>query len=94
MIDAVGKDEEASHRKLRRAMIESRAFRAAVFIGGMEGIHEEAKMFANRWPQARVLPVGTTGAAARELAAQPQFLSEFRTERTYPTLFRRWLVEA
>lgn len=94
MIDAVGTDVEASHKKMREAMLASRPFKAAVFIGGMEGIHAEAKMFAERCPTGKLIPVGTTGAAARELAKQDQFPAIFRTERTYPTLFRRQLLES
>ena len=70
------------------------AFKAAVFIGGMEGIHAEADMFAACWPDGKLIPVGTTGAAACELASQERFPSIFRTERTYPTLFRRQLLES
>lgn len=94
MIDAVGTDVEASHKKMREAMLASRPFKAAVFIGGMEGVHAEAEMFAERWPAGKLIPVGTTGAAAWELARQDQFPAIFRSERTYPTLFRRQILEA
>jgi hypothetical protein len=94
MINAVGNDVEASHKKMRDAMLASRPFKAAVFIGGMEGIHIEAEMFADRWPAGTLIPVGTTGAAASELAMEDRFPAIFRTERTYPTLFRRQLLEA
>ncbi len=93
MIDAVGTDVEASHSKMREAMLTSQPFDAAVFIGGMEGIHIEADMFAARWPNSKLIPVGATGAAASELANQERFPEIFRTERTYPTLFRRQLLE-
>ncbi len=94
MIDAVGTDVDASHSKMREAMLESRPFKAAVFIGGMEGIHIEADMFAARWPDRKLIPVGSTGAAACELARQDRFPDIFRAERTYPTLFRRQLLES
>lgn len=94
MIDAVESDVEASHSKMREAMMASRPFKAAVFIGGMEGIHTEAEMFATRWPDGKLIPVGATGAAAYELASQERFPAIFRTERTYPTLFRRHLLES
>lgn len=93
MVEAVGSDVDASHRKLRQAMIESRSFKAAVLIGGMEGVIEEAEMFAAHRPDALLLPVGTTGAAAGELAARDDVPAIFRTERTYVTLFRRHLLE-
>lgn len=93
IVDAAGTDVEASHSKMREAMLASRPFKAAVFIGGMEGIHTEAEMFSARWPSGKLIPVGTTGAAACELASQERFPAIFRTERTYPTLFRRQLLE-
>lgn len=93
MIPAIGTDVAASLRAMRLAMIASRPFKAAVFIGGMEGIHAEAELFAERWPNALQLPVGTTGAAAAERAQEGDVPAWFRTERTYLTLFRRTLIE-
>jgi len=93
MIDAVGTDLVASHRAMREAMITSRPFKAAVFIGGMEGIQDEAALFAQTHPNAALLPVATTGAGAAELAERIGTPDHIRTERTYPTLFRRFLIE-
>ncbi len=47
------------------------SFDAGVFIGGMEGVEEEWKMFTSRYSGARAIPVGTTEGAARLLLNDP-----------------------
>ena len=49
---------------MRRKMIVENDFVAAVFIGGMNGVEEEYKMFVENHPNAKVIPVASTGAAA------------------------------
>lgn len=53
--------------KMREAMLSSAQFHAAFFVGGMEGVEDEYDIFRRFHPQALVLPVGSTGAAARVL---------------------------
>ncbi len=36
------------------------------FIGGMEGVEEEYKMFIRKHPHAIILPIASTGAAAKK----------------------------
>jgi len=73
-------------------MIESQNFNAAVIIGGMEGIYEEHKLFTEFHPNAAVLPLSTTGAAARIIYQQGQYDPLFARDRTYSSLFRRKLL--
>ena len=48
-------------------MIGSNKFKAAIFIGGMEGILQEYDIFKSFHPDALILPVASTGAAAKNL---------------------------
>ena len=73
-------------------MIDSRNFKAAVIIGGMDGIFEEYKLFVESHPNAAVLPLSTTGAAAKIVYDLGQFDPIFARNRTYSSLFRRELL--
>ena len=67
-VDAVDNDRNASLLKMRTEMLSRPTLSAAVFVGGMEGIHAEFDLFKSFHPTAKVLPVGGPGGAARELA--------------------------
>ncbi len=67
-IDAVPDDRQASLLRMRQAMLSRNDLTAAVFIGGMEGILEEYKLFSDFHPGATVLAVPSAGGAAKELA--------------------------
>ena len=92
MVPAVGNNRDASLTAMRRAMIESRDFRAAVIIGGMEGIYEEHKIFVECHPRALILPLATTGAAAKIVFQQGGYDPIFLRDRTYSSLFRRKIL--
>jgi hypothetical protein len=68
-VDAVAGDREKSLQAMRLSMLQSESFEAAVFIGGMEGIFDEHKLFSSLYPEAKCVPVAVTGGAARTLAA-------------------------
>jgi SLOG cluster3 family len=46
-------------------MIAFASFSAGVFIGGMEGIIDECELFMKLCPDAKILPVASTGAVAK-----------------------------
>ena len=73
-------------------MIVSRDFSADVIIGGMEGIFEEYNLFVERHPNGDVLPLSTTGAAAKIVHQRGDFDPIFARSRTYSSLFRRKLL--
>jgi hypothetical protein len=52
---------------MRLKMMSENKFAAGIFIGGMEGIFEEYKLFRELHPRASVFPVASTGAAANIL---------------------------
>jgi hypothetical protein len=76
---------------MREAMLTSQHFDAAVLIGGMEGVIAEAEMFHQFHPEAVMIPVASTGAAAEEVFQSGDYPVEFAKELTYPTLFRHYL---
>lgn len=92
IIPAVPGDDAASMTAMRREMISSRAFDAAVFVGGMDGLFEELSLFTCMHPHAKVLPIASTGAAAAQIYANGQFDPELANNLTFPTLFRRRLA--
>jgi hypothetical protein len=91
-------DRARSLALMRREMLgPHQRFEAGVFIGGMEGVEDEWAAFAARHPQARLLPVATTGAAARILFERhreripAETARLLATEYAYMSLFRRTL---
>ncbi len=90
---AVEGDRRKSIEAMRHAMLTDNAFDAGVFIGGMSGVIEEYHSFRRHHPGAVVLPVATTGAAARELFQSDgaRFPRELATDLAYSSLFRRFL---
>lgn len=67
-VDAVQGDREASLLLMREAMLSRQDLKAAVFIGGMEGVEAEHALFRRFHPEGKVLPVPAPGGAGRLLA--------------------------
>jgi hypothetical protein len=80
---------------MRRQMFKSNDFKAAIFIGGMEGIEEEYKLFKEYHPTALTLPVASTGAAAKILYDSFQVKPNNRLldDYAYMALFKDLLEE-
>lgn len=74
LVDAVGTDLDASLSDMRKVMFTSTEFDAAVFIGGMNGVVDEHKLFTSYWPNATCIPIARTGGAAAELASNLGYL--------------------
>lgn len=84
-------DRKASLRHMRQRMISENHFEAAVFIGGMKGILEEYEIVREFAPDATVLPIGSTGGAARKLGRDLGVSDEFENELDYVDLFFKHL---
>lgn len=84
LIDAVPGNREASLDEMRKAMLSRQDLTSAVFIGGMEGVEVEHKMFITFHPDALVLPVPAPGGAALRLAEQ---LGTFREDELHDVDF-------
>jgi hypothetical protein len=67
-IDAVPGDREASLLLMREAMLSRQDLKAAVFIGGMEGVEAEYDMFRRFHPDGKTLLVPATGGATLQLS--------------------------
>ena len=96
--NAVDDDKDQSLEEMRKAMIESKPFGAAVFIGGMDGVLEEFKMFKQHHNgSAHILPVASTGAAALELweksTLPPEQKEALKNNFSYYSLFTRLLAD-
>ena len=67
-VDAVAGDRATSLLRMREEMLSRPDLRAAVFIGGMEGIEVEYELFGKFHPGRKRLLVPAPGGAARNLA--------------------------
>jgi hypothetical protein len=64
-------DQAASLASLRQAMFERRGLCAAIFVGGMNGLVDEAALFKRHNPTLPTYSVASTGGAALDLLDQP-----------------------
>ena len=65
--NSVKNDKDLSLMLMRKEMIESRNIVAAIFIGGMEGIAEEFKLFVESHPNFPMYLIASSGGATRFL---------------------------
>jgi hypothetical protein len=95
LVDAIENDREQSLRRMREMMLAG-PFNAGLFIGGMEGVEEEHKMFLQLQPDIPAFPIASTGAAAAMLFERDKDLQknhpELRDEISYLTLMRDLVV--
>ncbi|MBK7129070.1 MAG: hypothetical protein IPM74_03710 [Crocinitomicaceae bacterium] len=80
---------------MRNSMIKNHPYKAGIFIGGMDGIEEEFNLFRQTHPSALLLPVASTGAAAKIIHDKylvnpdPRLLNDY----AYMTLFKSLLKD-
>lgn len=81
---------EESLSFMRSQLINENDFKVGIFIGGMEGINDEYLIFRDKHPNALILPIASTGAAAKFLYdSQPdKFDSRLLNDYAYMALFR------
>ena len=93
-----GRDRAESLEIMRREMIGSQPFCAAVFIGGMEGILDECRIFKQLHRRALILPIASTAGASQELFGAGEgppdhgIRSQLLTDRKYRSLLRKILT--
>ena len=84
-------EQESSEEELRERMIGGNNFYAGVFIGGMEGVEKEFEIFIQKHPHAKVIPIASSGAAAKNIfdriSADPRLLNNL----AYSSLFKELL---
>jgi hypothetical protein len=82
---------------MRNRMLSEHQFAAAIFIGGMDGIEDEFKLFQEYHRNTLLLPIASTGGAAKMV--YNEFLpKEFKNERlvvdyAYMSLFQDLLID-
>jgi len=87
-----GDDREASLVVMRERMFSETQFAAAVFIGGMAGILAEFDMLRRLQPDAKILPIVSTGGATLEVGKKmPSVASDMVDDLDYVALFHRHL---
>lgn len=86
--EMVGHDREASLAKMRERMLTDSPIKAAIFIGGMEGVLDEYKLVRDLNPTAQCFPIASTGGAALEVFRSGHFPPFLLHQLTYRTLFR------
>lgn len=93
-IDIIDNDREKSLKMMREKMIENE-FSAGIFIGGMEDVEEEYDMFIKKHPNALVLPIASTGAAAKKIYNEKFIDKNERLVKDYAymSLFQKYLIE-
>jgi hypothetical protein len=90
-------DIPSSIQHMRIRMFTENKFDAAIFIGGMDGIEVEYKMFKEYHPEALILPIASTGAATK-IVYDNLFPEELKNERFlkdygYMSLFQKFLID-
>ena len=93
--DIIDDDIEKSLLHMRNKMLDESEFYAGIFIGGMEGVEEEYDMFIEKHPKALVLPIASTGAAAKKIYDERFTDKNERLVKDYAymSLFQKYLID-
>ncbi|SDQ23673.1 SLOG domain-containing protein [Flagellimonas zhangzhouensis] len=89
-----GADRDSSLEIMRQRMIAGNQYRAGIFIGGMEGVEDEHNMFLKNHAASLVLPIASTGAAAKIIYERNSYAPDTRLleDYAYASLFRDYLL--
>lgn len=105
LTDPIEDDREKSLIHMRERMLSESHFSAAVFIGGMDGIEGdkekeiegEYKMFKDRYPEAIIIPLASTGAATKilydNILPEEEKHERFVKDYGYMSLFQKYLMD-
>ena len=83
-------NRDESLEVMRSKLINENDYKVGIFIGGMEGINDEFVMFKERHPNALILPIASTGAAAKIIYENQvqDFDIRLKNDYAYMALFR------
>lgn len=90
--DNIGSRDE-SLALMREKMIVNNDFIAGIFVGGMEGVEDEFELFTQSHPEAMVLPMASTGAAALGIYEEGDFDISLKDDYAYIALFYKLFKE-
>ena len=90
--DNIGSRDE-SLALMREKMIVNNDFIAGIFVGGMEGVEDEFELFTQSHPEAMVLPMASTGAAALGIYEEGDFDVSLKDDYAYIALFYKLFKE-
>lgn len=78
---------------MRQEMLLNNDFAVGIFIGGMDGILKEYELFKDAHPNALILPIASTGAAARIVynSIEPKLDERLLNDYAFMALFRDML---
>lgn len=88
-------NREESLTLMRNKMIGDNDFVAGIFIGGMEGVEDEFALFKKNHPNALLLPIASTGAAALSIYqnSPENYSEELKSDYAYMSLFTKLLKD-
>ena len=86
---------DESLMKMRQEMITDNNFTAGIFIGGMEGVIDEYRMYNQAHPRSLILPIASTGGAAKLIYEESNMAQDERllNDYAYMGLFRDLLSD-
>lgn len=95
LTDIVEGDRKRSLLHMRNRMLGESEFVAGIFIGGMEGVEEEYDMFIKKHHNAIILPIASTGAAAKKIYDERFTDKNERLVKDYAymSLFQKYLID-
>ena len=77
---------------MRKQMFSENDTDTVVFIGGMNGIVDEYNMVTRIYPQVKVLPMATTGAASKQLYNDLKLTNtDLSDSYSYVSVFKKYL---
>jgi SLOG-like protein len=90
-------ERESSLLLMRTRMFSENELSAGIFIGGMEGVEEEFKLFREYHPNAILLPIASTGGAAKIVFNDllPEEIKSVRLDGDYAymSVFQDFLID-
>ena len=90
-VDQVGGERDSSLYQMRTRMFHDNSFSTSIFIGGMKGVVDEAKLLSELSPETKLIPILSTGGATQEVLQYSKVNKELRvrleTDVDYVLLF-------